>query len=91
MKFCLATNFDPELIDAVNKYDSDKSITEIFGKLAKDIIGGGRHSFVLPKISWKDLANYVSLCHKNKLKFNYLMNALCTSNMEYENTDKEKY
>lgn len=81
LDFDLATNFDPELIHFISKYSAD--IPYVYGKLPFDGIGGGRTSSILPTISWKTLKEYVDLCHQNKIKFNYLFNAICFGNKEY--------
>ncbi|MCR3758491.1 U32 family peptidase [Clostridium felsineum] len=83
MRYDLATNFDPELITDVRKIDTKHQIGTVFGKLRKDIIGGGRASMALPQLSIKTLQNYVDLCHKNDLKFNYLINSACLGNREF--------
>lgn len=81
MKFDIATNFDPDFIERISKYNL---ISEVYGKLNNDLIGGGRPSIVLPKLSWHSVENHINLCHKNNIKFNYLMNALCLGNQEFQ-------
>jgi hypothetical protein len=43
MKLSVATNFQPDFLDAIDGYP----VTELFGKLSSDSIGGGRASFML--------------------------------------------
>ncbi len=83
MKYTIATNFDPELIGEIAKFNQDNAFSSVFGKLKKDIIGGGRSSINLPKVSKNELKNYIQLCHKNHLKFNYLFNPICLGNREF--------
>lgn len=90
MKFSLATNFDPKLVEEVKKYDKGKSITSMFGKLRSDIVGGGRSSVVLPDLSMRELKEYVDLCHANGLKFNYLLNPMCMGNREIQAPNHRK-
>jgi collagenase-like PrtC family protease len=83
MKYTIATNFDPELIEEIAKYNQDHTFGSVFGKLKKDIIGGGRSSINLPKVSKNELKDYIQLCHRNHLKFNYLLNPICLGNREF--------
>ena len=81
LHFDIATNFDKKLIDMISKYDDFKWV---YGKMNNDIVGGGRPSIRLPKISWNQLADYVDYCHQHNIKFNYLLNALCLSGKEFQ-------
>lgn len=78
----LSTNFDTELIDGIKKYDTHHQIRTIFGKMRKDIFGGGRASMTLPQLSLKELKAYINMCHSNKILFNYLINPACLGNRE---------
>lgn len=84
MPFSIATNFDPKLIEVIKEHNQDHSFTSVFGKLRSDIVGGGRASMVLPELSIKELKNYIDLCHRNNLEFNYLLNPMCLENKELE-------
>lgn len=55
MEYELSTNFDSKLIEAVNRLDKEKQIKTVFGKVRKDLFGGGRSSATLPDISLEDL------------------------------------
>ncbi len=79
MKFTVATNFQDDFIEKINK----KEVYEIFGKLTSDFIGGGRASYVLPPISKRRLCQHVKEAHENGLQFNYLLNAACLGNREF--------
>jgi collagenase-like PrtC family protease len=80
-RFEIATNFDPALIPQLAAHDS---VTWVYGKLNADVVGGGRASLVLPKVSWSELEAHVALCHQHGIKFNYLLNSLCMGNQEFE-------
>jgi collagenase-like PrtC family protease len=82
MKYSIATNFDEKLIEAIAKMDMEKSIKSVFGKLKSDAIGGGRPAMFLPEVSFQKLADYIQLCHKNGIEFNYLLNPMCLGNKE---------
>src|SRR5512142_2505754 len=77
----VATNFDPQLVPALARLGS---VTWVYGKLNADVIGGGRASLVLPKVSWAELEAHVALCHAHVIRFNYLLNSLCLGNQEFE-------
>lgn len=81
MKFDLATNFDNHLIEQIAPLHS---VNWVYGKMRKDLVGGGRPSIVLPKVSWNDVQSHIDTCHENNLKFNYLLNALCMGNQEFQ-------
>ncbi|CAL7867291.1 Peptidase U32 [Fusobacterium necrophorum subsp. funduliforme] len=84
IKFTIGTNFDKNLISNISMIDRNKDFISVFGKLKSDFLGGGRASNVLPEISFNELKEYIDLCHKNNLKFNYLINPMCMENLELE-------
>ena len=90
IKYDIATNFDPQLIGGIRKIDTKNQIGTVFGKMRKDIFGGGRSSSTLPELSFEELEDYVNLCHKNNLKFNYLINAACLGNREVNPSEHKK-
>ncbi|RCX16517.1 collagenase-like PrtC family protease [Anaerobacterium chartisolvens] len=90
MMYSIATNFDTKLIDEIAKMDTGKSIKSVYGKMKSDIIGGGRASMVLPPLSMDNLKNYIKLCHKNGLEFNYLLNPMCLSNKELQKDSRNE-
>lgn len=79
MRYDLATNFDNRLIEEIAPYNIVQSI---YGKLASDIVGGGRPSIILPDINRKKLKEHIQTAHNHGIKFNYLLNASCTGNRE---------
>ncbi|MDP3026458.1 MAG: U32 family peptidase [Nanoarchaeota archaeon] len=88
MRYDLATNFDNELIERVADFGAVKSI---YGKLASDVVGGGRPSIVLPKISRKQLRKHIETAHKHQIEFNYLLNASCTGNQEFISSSHKEF
>jgi len=79
MKLSVPTNWQKDLLARLNK----ESIAEIYGKLKEDIFGGGRASVYLPAVNKKEVKEFVSSAHGFGLKFNYLLNSLCLSNLEW--------
>ncbi|MFX1273865.1 MAG: U32 family peptidase [Promethearchaeota archaeon] len=80
MNFYVATNWDFELIDKLAKYP----VADLYGVTDHSIVGGGRPSFLLPKVTEENIIEYVKKLHKNKMEFSYLLNAPCMNNMEYD-------
>ncbi len=80
-KFSLsvATNFDNGLLDAISSYP----VTEVFGKLSSDPVGGGRASFALPPLSRRRFEQHVQAARSKGIGFNYLLNPACMDNREY--------
>ncbi|MFA6357362.1 MAG: U32 family peptidase [Candidatus Omnitrophota bacterium] len=78
LKITIPTNWEDDLISGVNKSPVD----ELYGKLTKDFIGGGRPSSNIPQVDQKKAASHISRIHKSGLKFNYLLNATCLNNVE---------
>lgn len=90
MKYTVATNFDKEIITEISKYNQDGSFKSVFGKLRSDVLGGGRSSLVLTDVKMSELNEYVELCHKNNLKFNYLLNPSCIGNKDVRPSTHKK-
>jgi len=90
MKYSLGTNFDEELLDYVVAYDKKHQIESFFGKLQADIVGGGRASNVLPKLSMKELQRYIVKCNKAGIGFNYLLNPMCLGNREIDPSEHKE-
>ncbi len=79
MQFSLATNFDDALIDQV----SGLPVTELFGKLSKDSVGGGRASYQIVGVGRRRVEEHVGHARRAGIGFNYLLNAACTDNLEF--------
>jgi collagenase-like PrtC family protease len=79
MKFALPANYDLDLLPQLTPY----SVSEIYGKLPYDIVGGGRPSYMSTPLSKRRLAAYVDAVHAHNMEFNYLMNTSCVGNREW--------
>lgn len=86
MKLSIATNFDNELIEQIKNYP----VEELYGKLSKDFIGGGRSSYMLAPIEKRQLTEHVMLARKNGIGFNYLLNSSCMDNLETTRQGQKK-
>ena len=79
MNLSVATNFKPDFLDAIKGYP----VTELFGKLSSDNIGGGRASFMLSPLTVAQLKGHVRSAAKLGIGFNYLINPACMDNREF--------
>lgn len=79
MQLSAATNFDDELLRRLKAYP----VSEIFGKLPRDFVGGGRPAYLLSPLSRRRLEQHVRLARSLGIEFNYLLNAACLDNREY--------
>ena len=84
MKLSVAANWDPGLIEALSPFP----VYEVFGALASTPVGGGRPSFLLAQTTKEEATDYIQAVHRKGWSFNYVMNAPCMGNMEY---DKETH
>lgn len=87
MKLSVATNFDDELIERVRDYP----VAELFGKLPRDFVGGGRPSYLLAPLSRRRLAQHVRLARASGIEFNYLLNAACLDNREFTRRGQREF
>ncbi len=80
MKLSVPFNGDVQLIYQLQGYPQ---VSEIYGKLTADCIGGGKHSFQTPSITRAKVATAVKTAHTYDLEFNYLLNSSCLDNREW--------
>ena len=80
IKFHVATNWDLALIDELAQYP----VSGVYGVSDHTIVGGGRPSFLLQKVTEDDVADYIQKIHQKGMEFSYLLNAPCMNNMEYD-------
>lgn len=78
MKISLATNFDDSLIDSITEYP----VYEVYGKFKEDMVGGGRPASSFDLITKEKLEKHVKKTISAGIKFNYLLNGSCLSNLE---------
>jgi len=77
----VASSWDNSLIDGFAEFPQVKWI---FCKLDADIIGGGRTSPSLPKITHKQAKEHIQFAQSKGIKCNYLYNASCLGNQEFD-------
>lgn len=83
----MPANWDEELISALSQIEAT---IEIYGVLPTSMMGSGGLGPDIPQITTKQAEKYIELAHSAGLKFNYLLNAPCLNNMEWqEGTHRE--
>ncbi len=86
IKLSVPTNWQPQLLDRLNK----TRIYEIYGKLDRDAVGGGRPPYILNSTSRCRATEHIRLVHKHGLRFNYLLNATCLGNIEWTSSGQRR-
>lgn len=84
MDFELACNWDKALLSGLEGY----APVELFGGVPGSIISGGRASFVAPAVTEDAAAEYIKEARSMGHRFNFLLNASCLDNKEYQ---KDEY
>ena len=70
-------------IQSLAKLAEYSEVESVFGKLPKDIVGGGRETFGIAEMNLEHLKECIEEAHRHGLKFVYLYNAACLSNLEF--------
>jgi len=87
MYLLVPTNWDRELISPLSH---NKATVQIYGVLPTSMMGSGGSGPDIPQMTTKQAEEYIRLAHSAGLSFNYLLNAPCLNNMEWqEDTHRE--
>lgn len=78
MRFSVASNYDTALVERLAEFP----VEEVYGKLPADCLGGGRASYMLGRLTRRQLADHVAHVRRRGMRFNYLLNAACWDNRE---------
>ena len=70
---------DDDLIHHLVEYN----VEEVFGKLPRDFVGGGRAAYTLPQVTKRQIRSYVNKLHKSGIKFDYTLNGISVGNHEF--------
>ena len=87
---CLATCWEDDYLVQLEEQGIHDKVYELYGSLGTSIIGSGRASFSLPKISSEQARRHIQKAHSLGIKFDYLLNASCLGNREFENEGRKK-
>lgn len=80
MRLVLATNWDDGLLRDL----AGLPVHAVFGKLQRDLVGGGRPASILPAVTWEEMARHIDLAHDLGFRFNYLWNSTSLADAEYD-------
>ena len=80
MKYSVACNWDPELLERLSRESS--CADTLFGQITDDPFGGGRGSFLAPKVAREPAKEFIAESRKSGFHFNYLLNGACQDNLE---------
>jgi len=87
MRLLVPTNWDKELIAPLSQISAD---IQIFGVLPTSMMGSGGSGPDIPQMTTKQAEEYIKLAHSAGLTFNYLLNAPCMNNMEWDKDTHQK-
>jgi collagenase-like PrtC family protease len=87
MKLTVPANYDLEVVPALARYP----VTEVYGKLPGDLVGGGRPSYMGTPLGSHALARYVAVLQQHGIAFNYLLNSSCQGNREWTRTWQKRF
>jgi len=76
---CIPSNLQDDLVDLVDF----SRVSEAYGKLREDPLGGGRSSVVLPSVSARQARRHIRAIRDKGVSFNYLLNTSCLDNLEF--------
>lgn len=79
MRLTIAANYDEVIVPQLARYP----VVEVYGKLPKDLAGGGRPSYMSRGLNRSELRSYVSTLTEHGIAFNYLLNSSCQGNREW--------
>ena len=86
MKLAVPANYDMAFIDTLTGYP----VTEVYGKLSYDPVGGGRSSLSTEGVSKSSLKTYITHLRESGIDFNYLLNTACLSNHPWDRRWQKK-
>jgi len=81
MRLLVPTNWDEGLIAPLSKMEAD---IQIYGVLPTSMTGSGGRGPDIPQLTKEQAGKYIKLTHSAGLTFDYLLNAPCMNNMEWD-------
>ncbi len=78
MRLSIPTSWDNKLITGV----TGLPVTDVYGKLARDVVGGARYPYWLPHVSGAGAEAHIKLARDAGIAFNYVINATCLGGEE---------
>jgi collagenase-like PrtC family protease len=78
MKYLVACNWDPQLINLIDYPD----VHSLFGGIPDSIISSGRATSQVQNVSKNGVRDYIKLVHNKNWEFDLNLNSSCTANKE---------
>ena len=85
--FSVAANYEPSIVPQLSRHP----VSEVYGKLPRDLVGGGRPSYLGTDQSFRQLEDYVGALRDAGIRFNYLFNSACLGNREWSRGWQRKF
>jgi collagenase-like PrtC family protease len=79
MHLSVPANYDSALIPRLREYP----VREVYGRLPRDPVGGGRAAYCASLLGPRRLAEYVAAVNRHGMTFDYVLNASCLGNREW--------
>jgi collagenase-like PrtC family protease len=83
---CVPSNLQDDLPDLLDF----SRISEMYGKLREDPLGGGRSSLILPSVSKRQASRHIRKIRDKGVSFNYLLNTSCLDNLEFTRAGRKR-
>ncbi|MBN1760166.1 MAG: U32 family peptidase [Chitinispirillaceae bacterium] len=80
ISFSAPTIWSNDLLD----YYASLPVHEVFGSLPFGPVGSGRAMFTLPKVDKRRAEEHIAYARTRGIAFNYILNAPCLGNMEFD-------
>lgn len=80
MNLVVSSQWDDEFLYMCQEY----GVKEVYGSFRTGGIGSARPAVVLPEVTFEQAEKHVQLTHELGMKFNYVVNAPCLGNMEFD-------
>jgi collagenase-like PrtC family protease len=87
MQLAVPANYDLELVPQLARYP----VSEVYGKLPGDLVGGGRPSYMGTPLSLRALGRYAAALDRHGIAFNYLLNSSCQGNREWTQSWQKRF
>ena len=87
MELTVAANYDLAAVAELAKHP----VTEVYGKFAADLVGGGRPSYMGTPLTPRQLQIYVDALRDHGIAFNYLLNSSCLGNQEWSRRFQRRF
>jgi len=85
--FSVPSDFKDKTIERLSKLNRESGgskVIEVYGQITEGgFKASGRITDMVPKVTERQLIEHISVCEKNGIGFNYVLNPACTGNAEF--------